>query len=235
MKKIMKFIILVLSFNLWVNLAWACGHPPPPPPVPDPPPPEVWMIDHGIDPTTGMSNMWFGVEIDPELFPITEPTVCTCGIGLGGANLPFVPSLNVTSAMLAVTNMMTHEVERVDGFDFEPDSAIAGNSAGNALIPGQQWNGFSALVTNFVQPILEDNEVLKLWFNLEIDPDDIETLHEATDGQLLGFSIGGSPDDPEHQPQQFIGHKTSVPEPASALLLAMGLVLFVAGRKKRLS
>ncbi|WDE13767.1 PEP-CTERM sorting domain-containing protein [Thalassomonas haliotis] len=233
MKKIMKFIVLVLSFNLWLNLAWACGHPPPPPPVPDPPPPQVWMIDHGIDPATGMSNMWFGVEIDPELFPITEPTVCTCGIGLGGADLPFVPSLSVTSAMLAVTNMETHDIERLDGFDFTPDSAIAGDSAANALLPDQQWHGFSALVENFVQPILEDNEVLKLWFNLEVHPDDIEALHGATSGQMLGFSIGGAPDDPQHQPQQFVAKK--VPEPASALLLTLGLVLFTSGRRKRLA
>ena len=202
---------------------------------PDPPPPEVWTIDHGIDPATGMSNMWFGVEIDPELFPITEPTICTCGIGLGGANLPFIPSLSVTSAMLAVTNMMTHEIDPVEGFEFDLDSASTGDAEANALLPDQQWTGFSALVTNFVQPILEDNEVLKLWFNLEIHPDDLEALHGATDGQMLGFSVGGAPNDPQHQPQQFIGHKTSVPEPASALLLALGLVLFTAGRRKRLS
>ena len=230
MNKVKKLIFIVLLLNTWITLSWACGHPPPPP-EPQQPPPQVWMIDHGIDPVTGLSNMWFGVEIDPVLFPITQPTVCTCGIGLGGANLPLIPSLNVTGAMLAVTNMLTHEIDPLDGFDFTPDSGTTGNAESNALIPDQQWAGLSAVVTNFVQPILAANEVLKIWFNLELHPDDLQALHVATSGQMLGFSIGGDPNNPTHAPQQFTAFK--VPEPATAVLFSLGILIFSTRQVKR--
>ena len=226
MNKMNRFIFIVFMLIIGINQAWACGHPPPNPPKP----PEVWVIDHGIDSSTGKSNMWFGVEIDPVLFPITEPTTCTCGIGIGGVGLPFIPSLSVTNAMIAVTNMVTHEITPLAGFDFTPEQDIADDAATNPLLPNQQWAGFSALVNNigFTQPIFEQNEILKLWFNLEIDPGDKSILSAATENQLIGFSIGGDPSDILHAPQQFVGQK--VPEPETAFIFALGLV-FLCRRK----
>ncbi|WP_199611488.1 hypothetical protein [Flocculibacter collagenilyticus] len=230
--KRLLFVLVLLVTS--INIAWACGHPPPPP-TPTSPPPKVWMIDHGIDPITNMSSMWFGVEIDPILFPISSPTLCTCAIGLGGLGLPTIPSLNVTSAMIAVTNMVTKTVgPPVPGFEFTPDGAITADAEANAILPGQQWSGLSTTVNPpVIQPILGPNEVLKLWFDIQVDPADILTLRQATTGTLLGFSIGGSPNDPQHAPEQFLGFK--VPTPGSVFLLGLGGVMMFLSRYKKLT
>ena len=224
-------LILAVVLMFCCKFAFACGHPPPPPdPITPPPIPEVWVIDHGVDPMTGLSNMWFGVEIDPVLFPITSPTVCTCAIGLGGLGLPFVPSLNVTGAMLAVTDTVNHSINPLAEFDFSSDGTITSNAEANALLPGQQWFGFSALVDSVFQPIYQPNEVLKLWFNLEIDPTDNPLLTQATSGQFIGFNIGGDPQDPMHPPEPFLGHK--VPEPLTSLF-GLGLIVLYLWRPKQ--
>jgi hypothetical protein len=218
MTKSKSIILTVLLIGASINLSWACGHRPPPKPTP----PQVWVVDHGIDAITGLRNLWLGVEINPVLFAITQPTICTCGLGIGGAGLPLIASLNVTQAMVAVTNTVTHAITPVSGFILQPDAAISTHSASNALLSGQQWSGFSTVVNSFVQPIYAANEVLKIWYNIEIEPLDLTSFRRATRGKLQGFSIGGDPSDPLHAPEQFVGRAVS--EPASAGLFAIGLI-----------
>lgn len=208
------------------STVWACGHPPPMETVdPGDPPPEVWMKNHGVDPETGKQNMWVGVEIDPVLFDITDPTICTCAIGLP-AGLP--PSVVVTDAKLAVTNIETHEiVEVLAEFDFERDDRISQEAASNAILPEQEWTGFSGLVESVTQPEYGPDEVLKLWFNIESDPDTPLPFGE------YGFSIGGDPDSIDHAPLQFVGVKVSEPESLSLALLGAGTLLLLRSRRKQ--
>lgn len=226
MIRFLKLIISSLLLFMISNSTLACGHPP----VIEKP--KVWLTNHGIDPVTGLNNLWLGVEIDPQLFPISQPTLCTCGIGIGGVGLPFIPSLNVTSAKLAVTNTVTHAMDPLAEFAFSSDAAITSDAAANALLPNQQWFGFSVLVNSVVQPVYQANEVLKLWFTLEIAPSDITAFTIATTNQLMGFTIGGSPNDPTHAPVQFTAQ---IPLPASILLFINALLLLGWFSRKRLT
>ena len=216
---VVVFFLGALSFN-----ALSCVHPPPKPK------PKVWVENHGINPVTNKLEMWFGVEVDPTLFPITTPTVCTCGLGIGGVGLPIVPSLNVTMAGVGITNTITHDTTFLAAFNgFTQSAPITTNAINNAIIAGQQWQGFSQLVNPFTQPVLGPNEVLKLWFGIEIDVPDLGVFNTATEGEFAGFSVGGDPNDPAHPLEQFLGFR--VPEPASLLLFWCGVLGLIIQRK----
>lgn len=203
----------VFLMLLGISTSWACTTPPPPPP-------QAWVINHGIDPDTKMRHVWVGIEVD-SLFEITSPTMCTCGIGIPSA---FASSVKIKGVKLAVTDMLTKEMDVVEEFGFSEDASIAEFAQDNAVREGQEWVGFSGMVNPFDKPILGPNEKLKLWFEVSVAPN-------VPFQGIYSFSMGGAPGS-DHPPEQ-LTTQVSEPESLSLAVLGAGALLLLRSRRKQ--
>lgn len=193
---------------------------------PPTPPPVIWVEPHGFNTSTGKSEFWVGIEVD--LFASPTATNCACGISF--LNLP--GGLAIIDAMVGITNINTHDTVFLSEFDnLAPNSTTSSSLTAALGSTGGTWFGFSGLIPGFPQPVLAPDEVIKLWFEVEVDP---IVLPFST--QVVFAGGGGNPDGSvitqgEHPVELIQSVDTTlrlIPAPtslASAALLGAALVL----------
>lgn len=204
--------------------------------MPNPtPPPKLWITNHGDTDADGDTNFWVGIEVS--LFTTTSPTGCACGIGFAQA-LP-VGLAAVDGSHVSITNTLTHEERPLTDDGTPSGNPIFDNFGANGntssdlsnLDPGGNldWNGFVGAQPSVPPQQLGPNEVIKLWFDLDVDPTAIRLLQ----GNSVVFAsgegdptTGNVPPTGEHAPQFYTsqdgGSLQGLPEPTSLALLALG-------------
>jgi hypothetical protein len=216
-------LLVFLAGSFFTTVADACTVPLPQPPM--------WVLDEGMQ--NGKDVYLIGVELGSLFEPDPEiGTTCACGLQFRSP-LPF--GSEVTEAFVAVTDRDTHEMTLVPGFDFTPNVNTTEGLQDQTESFG--WFGLATdAINSVVQPTVEPNEALKLWFRVEVDEVFVDALQggvaashvefdpsEVFSPDELTFAAGsaqpdGTPNfDGEHPMVLF---EAVVPEP-STLLLAM--------------
>lgn len=223
-------IVSLASYPIVTPIANACI-------MPDPvPPPKIWTINHGKN-DAGNFELWIGIEI-AELFAPVVTTICTCGLGLGTTVNPIPAGAKITMAGVGITNLLTHDTVFLDGlFNFSEDAATTALlesgtpdvAAGyQGADPGAAWMGFAASVDPFVPPVLGPNEVMKLWFGVEVEPQDLLALN----GLRVAFAAGSQ--DPDHPMEIFTlnTYKVNVPDSPLGLSAITGMLLLAIASRR---
>jgi len=192
---------------------------PPPPVISDPP--DVSFLILGDTKGNGRVNILIDFDL-ADLFPITAPARCQCGLGIGSSGAAIPPSLLAPGAFVDAyvtrSNRVTGTNIRFTPFDTLGPAAAVGPAlaAGQVIYPGAIWGGFEGVIQPFTLPTLGPNEVWKLVFEIDVAPGEVGQLQS----QRLQFAAG-SPDIPGHEPMYSNGE--IVPEPSTWLLLSSGL------------
>jgi hypothetical protein len=192
-------------------------------------------------PPTPPATLWLDqgrVGIEVELFDITQPTVCVAGIGFDGA---VIPSLDVTDAVVAVSNVSTGKFDPIPAF--APLATDPAATAGLSVFapPGFNWFGFSGTINPFPPPPLDPGDVIKLWFEFDLNPADAAAFLTRNVLVAAGSDLPGFvPGNPTHPVDFFtavdplLGHAPQhVPEPAGIALLSLGLAGIGLTRRRR--
>lgn len=237
--------------------------------VPEPiDPPKVWFDIHGDIDNDGRIEAWVGIDLVPRadiingvpvrnpnsqpnpqagLFPMGTSSDCVCGIAfmeMEGSPLP--SSLNVTGAMVTITNTLTMESneltqENQNGtqtaiFDFSRSVNLDEQLNQGTLNPGlgqpgkdNTWFAFrDSNVEKVIVPQLQANQIFKLWFEVEVLPVDAPLLAEIP----VQFAAGTFAD--STHPIDY-SDKVHTPEPSSVMgILALGIIGGGATLKRKL-
>ncbi len=203
----------------------ACVGPPPDPP------PQFWVEIHGDTDGDGGTNAWIGLEID--LFNPGAPTQCSCGLGLSGP-AAILNGLEFDGVHLSVTNTLTHVSTPIVAFDALQENANAANGY-SALAPGSTWGGFSGLIPAFTSPALGPNDVIKIWFDVDLRGGN----GIGTQLSQLQAVVGGGEGLPDGSPNPGGPHPGIVftaadpTAPAPGALAAFGLAGLIGLRRRR--
>lgn len=204
-----------------------------PPMKPEPEPPKIWIENHGNE--NGITSFWVGLELDGLFDPGGATTICDCGLAFFPEAGMTLPSIFVKDAMVAKTNTVTHEIMELLGedgnpiFDFDPSSEVSADLTGDAPMGGE-WSGLQAMVNPFDVPNLGENEVFKLWFEVEVPTVD------APDFNWLSaqFAAGSNLEDHPIVFTDQVSLKT--PEPTAILsLLGLGGMMLLSKKKQHKS
>ncbi|NEQ76059.1 MAG: PEP-CTERM sorting domain-containing protein [Okeania sp. SIO2C9] len=207
------------------------------PPITEPEPPKIWIENHGDE--NGITSFWIGLELpgkEEGLFSIDDIQICDCGLAFFPEPDMTLPSISVKDAMVAKTNIVTHEVmELLDEegnpiFDFDLNSEVSENLTNDAPMGGE-WSGLRATVNPFDIPNLGDNEVFKLWFEVEVPTVDVPGFNWLSAQFAAGSNL-------EDHPIVFTDQVSlkPTPEPTAILsLLGLGGMMLLSKKKQHKS
>lgn len=209
-----SFVIAAAAGGLCVAApqALACFSDPPDPP------PTFWIESLGDTDMDGGVNFLLAQEVS--LFNANITTPCSCGLGIEGA-IP--PGFAVVDVGLEIWNKTTGERAPIGEFNAlnpGPQFSAAYNTLRDGT--GETWFGFGGFVPTFVTPILGENEVLKVVFEIDV-VGGIETLRtlRGTVGAGMGDGNALPQVDGDHPVMFFSPLENTLPSPATASALAL--------------
>lgn len=184
--------------------ALACSMPLPPP-EPEEPEHEIWCSALRYNRATGKNEYLMGIEVSIMPPPVT--TTCMCGVNVNNVGLP--ASFRITQVDFVVANMLSGDMTNIADFDDFAENEAVENEIEDLKDSIENPTGFAfeSDIEPFTPPELEPEDIEKMFFLVEIAPEDRTSLL----GRTFQFAAGS--DDPNHPLAVFTGYQTTVDFP----------------------
>ncbi len=169
--------------------------------------PEIEIEVEFEDYNDSLDRVFYKIEIEAEIFPPSQTTLCSCGIGLGSNTFAAPASFEVVGAVVGVRNDQNEDENfDLDAFDGFADDPNVGTTMAN--LPGFQLGataqGFSLEVPPFDLPDINAGDQFVLGFLVGFDPDDFDQVN----GNRIQFAAGSN--EPGHPLSIFQGYQQTL-------------------------